>query len=230
MNIEEEKKQLLEDTLEYLGKDFEWFQNYEPVCRLNRRKQWDDQDPKTADEIMRYYETSGKEDFIVNLCSFNRRETLHFPPQAWFPNAKTFMDFGCGLGTVAMHMANLGLEVWMCDLDTEAFKFAKWRFEKHGIDVHDAVIDSVLPKLGKGMFDGIACVDVIEHVVNPVELVWRFHQALKPGGTLYITNVTAWHDDVHNWHLIAQPPMFRELIFKMGFKAGANNSLYVRSN
>ena len=208
------KKQLKEDVLEYFNWTEAEFDEKVKTCREIRKKAWEDTEPKTADEVNKFYQTCGEE-FIANIVDFNLRENLHFPELSIFGDADTVLDYGSGVGTLAFHLASNGKKVTLCDLDTAPFIFAQWRFQKHDLPYEAIKIDRLFPLEKK--YDAICCVDVIEHLVNPVEIVWMFHEHLNDNGVLYITNTDAKEDDVHPYHLIAYPKMFKKMIEVMGF-------------
>lgn len=74
------------------------------------------------------------------------------------------LDIGCGDGSFARILKKKGCEVVGCDIDPESVKKAKQEIEAF-------VCNAEKEALPKGNFDCIACIDVIEHVIDPVKLL-----------------------------------------------------------
>lgn len=95
-----------------------------------------------------------------------------------------FCEYGSGVGPITAWLRRRHPE-WhytLVDVPSAMLDFAKWRFP-------DAEILS--PGLGddlplRDQYDGIACLDVLEHVVNPHAVVRHLLDHLKPGGRLFI--------------------------------------------
>jgi SAM-dependent methyltransferase len=87
------------------------------------------------------------------------------------------LDFGCGSGVFTNELRKLGFDVVAFDVGDVPKGIAKKHFD---IDI---VTD--LATVGEN-FDGIALLDVIEHVADPIGLLRMLRQRLKPGGILHI--------------------------------------------
>jgi hypothetical protein len=73
----------------------------------------------------------------------------------------------------------------LVDLPCPTFEFARWRFRDA------ANVEFLEPGLGRELplrraHDGIAVLEVLEHVINPLDVVRHLVDSLKPGGTLFL--------------------------------------------
>jgi 2-polyprenyl-3-methyl-5-hydroxy-6-metoxy-1,4-benzoquinol methylase len=84
------------------------------------------------------------------------------------------LDIGCGNGYV---LSNLKGEKFGLDSDDEALKLCK----KRGLKVIKANLEKPL-KL-KHKFDTIICLDVLEHLINPENVIQSVYKKLNKGGT-----------------------------------------------
>ncbi len=91
------------------------------------------------------------------------------------------LDIGCGNGEFLAFMRELGWEVVGVEPDPEAAQIAQSKF---GLEV----IYSDLREVGlpKEFFTAITMSHVIEHMVDPMEVLYTCHQLLKPNGRLIV--------------------------------------------
>jgi SAM-dependent methyltransferase len=94
------------------------------------------------------------------------------------------LDFGGGIGTHALAAAALPSvqRVWFVDLNPQNRAFVSWRAEQLGLasrlSCHRDLGDPALP----GSFDTIVCLDVLEHLSDPVEQLQTFADRLASDG------------------------------------------------
>jgi SAM-dependent methyltransferase len=88
------------------------------------------------------------------------------------------LDFGCGTGTMAGHLARFG-HVQAVDSDAEAVAFCRRR----GLSEVRQMQGSILP-FGDGEFDLVTSFDVLEHIEDDLAALRELRRVLKPGGTL----------------------------------------------
>ena len=86
------------------------------------------------------------------------------------------LDIGCGDGKVMEHAQQLGWDVVGVEIDPEAVRVAK----NAGLNVIEADYDQV-NKFSE-QFDCVICSHVLEHLHQPMDLLERIKQVLKPGG------------------------------------------------
>src|SRR3989338_241356 len=82
------------------------------------------------------------------------------------------LDIGCGDGSFAKILKKKGCEVVGCDIDPESVKKAKTDIEAYTCNLEK-------DDLPNGEFDYITCIDVIEHVIDPVKLLKKLRGKSK---------------------------------------------------
>jgi len=104
---------------------------------------------------------------------------------------KTALDVGCGAGLLAEPLARLGAKVTGLDAAPELIAVAREHAERHGLEIDYRAGD--LLEL-EGQFDLITCMEVIEHVADPVAFVSALARRLARGGLFVLStpNATGW--------------------------------------
>ncbi|MGD9548051.1 MAG: methyltransferase domain-containing protein [Candidatus Krumholzibacteriia bacterium] len=105
-----------------------------------------------------------------------RRELQRFVPDG----ARRILDVGCGAGAFAAGLleARPGLEITGIEFDPEAARKAAQVL--HAVHTGDAF--AVIPTLPRGVFDCICLNDVLEHLLEPGDLLAMLPPLLAPGG------------------------------------------------
>lgn len=98
--------------------------------------------------------------------------------------ANSILDFGGGLGTMAMLWAERGFRVGYIDRGQTA-AFARWLMDREGAAV--ACYDDLAEAFEHGPWSAIAALDVLEHTWDPVHLLRAFYAGLSAGGLLFFT-------------------------------------------
>lgn len=93
------------------------------------------------------------------------------------------LDVGCGDGNVSQLYKNKSKEVFGIDISKTALEKAKQR----GIQTFIQDLNSLPLCFEDEYFDHIILTDVIEHVLNPIELLKESKRILKHSGTVIIT-------------------------------------------
>lgn len=101
--------------------------------------------------------------------------------------AKTVLDIGCADGTFTKIIFNktkaekiIGIDVLKRSIGYAEKRFAKNKKMKfHVADVHQ------LPFRG-GEFDAVFCLEVLEHVVDPLKVLQEVYRILKKGGYVIV--------------------------------------------
>ena len=98
----------------------------------------------------------------------------------WLPKGK-LLDVGCGNGQFLSVMRQNGYSVYGVEPDHESAKIAKNKF---GIPV---VVGSIFDaNFESSYFDAITMNHVIEHLINPIEVLQKCKRLLKMGGRILI--------------------------------------------
>jgi 2-polyprenyl-3-methyl-5-hydroxy-6-metoxy-1,4-benzoquinol methylase len=164
---------------------------------------WNQRAPRRGDEIRAFYSTT--DHYLWELLGWNGsshyrsyrisldRLAQHFPPTA-HPRA---LDWGCGVGTAALRLAELGYAVTIADVPGMTLQFARARFERRGIPVDVLEVIEDAPRIPEATWDVVVCFDVLEHVSEPALLAETLVRSLRPNGGAAI--VAAFDVDDERW-------------------------------
>ncbi len=105
----------------------------------------------------------------------------------------TVLDVGCGQGSLAAAIAQLGYEVWGIEQASYATAKASARID-HVLDADLTDADAVRQRLGDQRFDRIVFSDVLEHVYDPLTVLRSYLDYLTPDGQVLISlpNIVNW--------------------------------------
>ena len=94
---------------------------------------------------------------------------------------KKILDFGSGSGSHGIACSQLGADqVCMLDVDGPLFKFAQWRVTKRNIN--NIIFVTCDKELQENYYDIVICLDVLEHVADPIKEIKRITKSLKSDG------------------------------------------------
>ncbi len=168
---------------------------------------WRGASPATDHDILSFY---GHTDLYVwELMAWNcspqydpyreRLETLHrrFPPSSH----RKALDYGSGVGTAALWLAQHGYDVTIADIPGPTLSFAQMRLARHDLQFHTLEIHHVTPDLAPGSFDVVVSFDVLEHLTHPVEMSRRLARAVRPGGGAALVAAFDYDEGDHPHHL-----------------------------
>lgn len=150
---------------------------------------WRCSNPKTEDEIKKFYEENPFYVFELILwhsTDYQRKLRHKFVGML----QGKVLDYGGGAGDLCAEIAKKGFKADYADLQGRTFEFAKWLFRKKNCNV--GMVNLSREKLSE-KYDTILCIDVIEHVENPESLLKDLVGRLNENGRLIIT---ALHPDV----------------------------------
>ena len=91
--------------------------------------------------------------------------------------------FGDGLGFDSTWLATRGHRVQYYEPSLRGQQYAQRVFEANGVHVNKL---DCLEDIPDQSLDAIVCLDVLEHISEPQDLVRQFHKWLKPGGLLFV--------------------------------------------
>lgn len=112
---------------------------------------------------------------------------------------RTCLDFGSGVGSGALLFAHAGIRMTLADISTTLLDFARWRFTQRGSSA--VFLNLNQQSLSAAGFDMILAMDVFEHLVDPVAVVDRLWQALRPGG-LFFARIQVEDAGAHPQHIV----------------------------
>ncbi len=167
---------------------------------------WRRADPSAPDELLAFYRSA--DSYVWELmqwhASSDRRPYFqalnyvveNFPARSGW---RRVYDFGAGVGTDALFLAGRGYDITLVDVDGPAFRFARHRFERRGLEANFVESRSPLPE-PEGTYDIAVCFDVFEHLPDPLGAARRLAAALRPGGLL-VQRATFDGEQDHPCHL-----------------------------
>lgn len=98
---------------------------------------------------------------------------------------KTVLDYGCGVGVEALELARSGNYVQIADISVKNLALATRVLRLYGYEpalVHLVQPDPPFIDLAWHSVDVVHCSGVLHHIVNPKQVMARFHQLLKADG------------------------------------------------
>jgi SAM-dependent methyltransferase len=114
--------------------------------------------------------------------------------------ARRVLDYGSGIGSGALVLARAGLQPDLADIARPLLGYASARLRRRGID-HRA-IDLNVETPPPETYDAICCLDVLEHVPDPLRVMAGMTRSLKLGGAL-LCNLPGADDGHHPMHITA---------------------------
>ena len=102
-------------------------------------------------------------------------------------NKNRLLDIGAGDGKMVYYLSDFFNEVYATEVSSKAIEIAKHKTkDKTNISFYETIIgEEELNNWGK--FDLISCCAVLEHVIDPYELVNKIEKLLNVGGYLLLT-------------------------------------------
>ncbi|MEQ1827592.1 MAG: class I SAM-dependent methyltransferase [Pirellula sp.] len=141
-----------------------------------------------SDELLTFYrETTA---FLFESLVWNRSSQKQ-AMQRWiagylqqrFGRACRILIYGDGLGFDSAALTMLGHEVTYLEVSRKAIAFSRQLFDKLGCNVR--MLDDP-ESIEGGYFDAVVCLDVLEHVPNPVDLVQSIYRCMRKDGCLIV--------------------------------------------
>ncbi|GGB13127.1 bifunctional 2-polyprenyl-6-hydroxyphenol methylase/3-demethylubiquinol 3-O-methyltransferase UbiG [Allosediminivita pacifica] len=102
---------------------------------------------------------------------------------------KRVLDVGCAGGFMAEALAGAGAEVTGIDPAEKALKAARAHAARNGLSIsYDRGSGENLP-YDDGTYDAVVCVDVLEHVDDPLRVLAEAARVLRPGGRFFYDTI-----------------------------------------
>jgi len=99
---------------------------------------------------------------------------------------KKVLDLGCGGGILSEALAKAGGLITGIDIEPSLIDVAKKHAKLSGLDIDYQVLN--IADL-KQKFDVIVCMEMLEHVANPMEIVASMAACLKSGGFVFLSTI-----------------------------------------
>lgn len=171
----------------YKGMAMEEFWVRYTLGRMDAATLWD-RKPRTGETDYRsfYAETDY---FILRQMYYHRNQCFHVVAASMRRVGREgdFCEYGCGVAPVTAWLRPR-FPSWrytLVDIPSPTLEFARWRFRRFpNVETKEPGFGSDLPLTR--MYDVITCLDVLEHVINPLEVTRHLVEHLKPGGFLHL--------------------------------------------
>jgi 2-polyprenyl-6-hydroxyphenyl methylase/3-demethylubiquinone-9 3-methyltransferase len=103
---------------------------------------------------------------------------------------KNILDIGCGGGILSESMAQRGATVTGIDLSDKALGVARLHLLESGHQVDYRKISAEeLADQAAGTFDIVTCMEMLEHVPDPVSIISACAALVKPGGHVFFSTL-----------------------------------------
>jgi 2-polyprenyl-6-hydroxyphenyl methylase/3-demethylubiquinone-9 3-methyltransferase len=103
---------------------------------------------------------------------------------------KMVLDIGCGGGLLTEAMAKLQAHVTGIDMSEEALNVAKLHQHESGLKIEYILTPAEkLAEERPAQFDIVTCMEMLEHVPDPLAIIEACAQLVKPGGHVFISTL-----------------------------------------
>lgn len=114
---------------------------------------------------------------------------LQFIQQQVDLKGKTILDVGCGGGILAEILAKCDAKVTGIDMNEQAIEQARAhdKIKKNNVIYQLSTIEEFTKS--KQQFDIITCMELLEHVPNPVSIIHAAKMLIKPKGQIFFATI-----------------------------------------
>ena len=103
---------------------------------------------------------------------------------------QTVLDVGCGGGILAESLSKSGANTSGIDLSEKALKVAELHGLESGVEVkYELISAEELASRSPAQFDVITCMEMLEHVPDPLSIVKSCATLAKPGATIFFSTL-----------------------------------------
>ncbi len=105
-------------------------------------------------------------------------------------NGRSVVDIGCGGGILAESMAAAGAEVTGIDMAEGPLTVARLHQVESGagVDYRQSTAEE-LAAANAGQYDIVTCLEMLEHVPSPAQIIASVHTLLRPGGLAFFSTI-----------------------------------------
>ncbi len=105
-------------------------------------------------------------------------------------NGRSVVDIGCGGGILAESMAAAGANVTGIDMAEGALAVARLHQVESGasVDYRQSTAEE-LAAADAGQYDIVTCLEMLEHVPSPAQIIASVHTLLRPGGLAFFSTI-----------------------------------------
>lgn len=176
------------DTIEYQNISFDDF--------FERYYDWEQVEMELFEkskDLNAFYQSWNNNLADMNVCANTINQMIN--PENYnivanfFKQKGYFIDYGCGSATLSLGLylkKRLNGKLKLLDVPNDISKYIDYRIQKYSLS-KDVSFNSVFDFHEKNIADGIMCIDVLEHLEKPSEiLVEQISPMLKKGGILIL--------------------------------------------
>lgn len=136
---------------------------------------------------------------------------------------KKVLDMGCGGGLLSEAMARCQAQVTGIDLSERLVQVAKEHAQGQNLSIEYRLISSAaLAAELPNHFDIVTCMELLEHVPDPDQLVRECATLVKPGGTIFFATLN------RNWQSFFKAIIGAEYVLKLLPKGTHQYAKFIR--
>ena len=103
---------------------------------------------------------------------------------------KAIVDIGCGGGILAESLAAAGADVMGIDMADGPLSVAKLHRAESGVSVsYEQMTAEALAASKPAEFDVVTCLEMLEHVPDPSQVIRSCAELVKPGGDVFFSTI-----------------------------------------
>ena len=105
-------------------------------------------------------------------------------------DGRRVLDVGCGGGILTESLARAGASVCGLDAGAEVIRIAARHAQENGLEIEytSASLEQFAADTA-GSFDVLTCMELLEHVPDPAQLLRACARVLAPGGHLFLATI-----------------------------------------